>query len=280
MFCVVVATFFSLSSAASFLKTGMVSEAEVLTTLESELTGNVSGVRFKRLQKSLESTYRVLPKTNTGNLGHQIVRYVLHRHFVRAHGWFIRGLEPDTNEVEEWVPSYLQNLLEKAHGGSGISLHELTAFAAALEDLVHREARQRLELAYKIHEVPLHTVLEEQQVEDLITTFFVTFLKAGNFSADNAMIGRLASAESLTVSLRGWRGDKCRFLKDDTDCGGHCRELSRVQREGLQEFDTHLTGHGVPVSRSCSSLCLLQNGPPYPLGLHREGRLPLFAGRA
>jgi len=188
MFCVVVATFFSLSSAASFLKTGMVSEAEVLATLESELTGNVSGVRFKRLQKSLESTYRVLPKTNTGNLGHQIVRYVLHRHFVRAHGWFIRGLEPDTNEVEEWVPSYLQNLLEKAHGGSGISLHELTAFAAALEDLVHREARQRLELAYKIHEVPLHTVLEEQQVEDLITTFFVTFLKAGNFSADNAMI--------------------------------------------------------------------------------------------
>ena len=95
--------------------------------------------------------YASLPKEKSGYLGHQAVRYALHRLLLEHHGWFIVGLEPAEEALPpylhgEWVPQYLQGLLEQRLGDRGIDLHEIAALAAALEDLVQAESSKRMDL--------------------------------------------------------------------------------------------------------------------------------------
>jgi len=185
--------------ASSFLRAGQVTEADALQFLESELVGGTrpdARQHLQWLEETLRPTYVALPKNAAGNLGHQAVRYVLHRLFVQQHGWFIRGLEP-TNDtswrtdtkpltVKEWVPDFLQGVLEKKEGERGTDLRELAALAAALEDLVRKEAVGRLKTAYELHGLSLSGPSSEPQVEEALNTYFVAYLKAGNFSADDA----------------------------------------------------------------------------------------------
>jgi len=186
------------SEATSFLRAGQVSEEDAARSLESELmAGSVGDARLRRLQDLLGPTYKALPKNAAGNLGHQAVRYVLHRLFVQQHGWFIRGLEASNHTswhpedkpatVKEWVPDFLQGFLEKRWGDRGTNLGELAAVAAALEDLVRKEATGRLQTAYEFHGLPLDQPVPEHLVQEAIDTYFVAYLKKGNFSAEDMM---------------------------------------------------------------------------------------------
>ena len=135
---------------------GQVGRADVEARLESELEPKHDDEteRLLDFEKALQTTYNSLPKNEEGHISHQAVRYVLHRVFAQRRGWFIRGLEPNSrspsamsNLQEEWVPSYLQALLEREEkelGEKGTSLKELAALAAAIEDLAAGESGARL----------------------------------------------------------------------------------------------------------------------------------------
>jgi len=184
------------SDATSFLRAGQVSEEDVSRSLESELmAGGVGDERLRRIQDLLGPTYTTLPKNEFGNLGHKAVRYVLHRFFVQQYGWFMRGLEPNSDIswraaekpalVKEWVPDFLQGLLERQLGEQGINLRTLAAAAAALEDLVRKEAAGRLQTAYELHGLPLDQPVFERSVQEAMDTYFVAYLNEGNFSAED-----------------------------------------------------------------------------------------------
>lgn len=180
----------SFGDAANFLRSGQVTEVDAQSSLDAELAIAVGDERLTQLEDALRVTYESLPKNMHGNLGHQAVRYVLHRLFVQRYGWFIRGLEPNSERAapstaspQEWVPSFLQGILEERVGERGANLHELAALAAALEDLVRKEAVGRLEMAYSLHGLPMTGTVLRHKVEEAVATYFVTFLLAGNFSA-------------------------------------------------------------------------------------------------
>merc|ERR1719277_2579504 len=125
-----------------------------------------------KFKKALQTTYVSLPKNSDGHLEHQAVRYVLHRLFTQRHGWFIKGLEPDGDvwhtqvseeSLKDWVPSYMLDRLEKRVGSRGVDLGDLAALAAALEDLVNKEAAGTLEEAYRLHGFPDHGNLDPTQ---------------------------------------------------------------------------------------------------------------------
>jgi len=80
----------------------------------------------------------------------------------------------------------LQVLLEKRLGPShGTDLHHLMALAAALEDLVQKEAASRLLSAYKMHGLPLSGKTPEPEVEEALETYFIAYLKPGNLTVQN-----------------------------------------------------------------------------------------------
>jgi len=159
---------------------------DVQKSLASQLSVISSSTRMAELENSLRVTFAALPKENGELLGHQAVRYMLHRHMLQRHGWFMVGLEP--NDVApppylngEWVPSFLQGLLEERLGGRGIDLHELAALATALEDIVHKETAQRLETTYQLLNLPIVAELDATQADKVIMSFAMLYLE-GNFT--------------------------------------------------------------------------------------------------
>lgn len=204
----------TLVEATSFLKSGMVDKADAEHFFESELSSD----RLADTEKTLTETFNSLPKNSHGNLGHQAVRYVLHRYFVQRYGWYVKGLEPGNNtwksdvsptEVLEWVPTYLQDMLEKHLGMRGTSLRELSALAAAFEDLVDKEVAGRLETAYAMHAFPVDKALSKDEVEALLQTYTMALLVGGNYTA--AGTGEMEHKEKLFATkytdwplVQGW----------------------------------------------------------------------------
>eukprot|EP00441_Pelagodinium_beii_P023350 CAMPEP_0197653640 /NCGR_PEP_ID=MMETSP1338-20131121/36528_1 /TAXON_ID=43686 ORGANISM="Pelagodinium beii, Strain RCC1491" /NCGR_SAMPLE_ID=MMETSP1338 /ASSEMBLY_ACC=CAM_ASM_000754 /LENGTH=635 /DNA_ID=CAMNT_0043228833 /DNA_START=108 /DNA_END=2015 /DNA_ORIENTATION=+ len=187
--------FLAVASGYSFIDSIEFTESEASDSL-MEKSGS-KGEKWMELHKALSSTYEALPKNKNGYLDHQAVRYVLHRLFVQRYGWYIKGLEPngedwhhkpapgEGSKIQDWVPSFLQNLLEDKAHHDGLDLSELVSLAAALEDLVSHEAESRLKTAYQIHDVDISQSMDRETAEDIVRTWYVGFLLAGNFSASS-----------------------------------------------------------------------------------------------
>eukprot|EP00438_Fugacium_kawagutii_P020507 Skav212684 [mRNA] locus=scaffold1930:86587:94180:+ [translate_table: standard] len=157
-------TFFTLSAAHSFLNSNEVTENEVQQSLMDNLETDVEqGQKWSEIHQALLPTYNALPKNSQGLIDHQAVRYVLHRMFVQKYGWYIKGLEPSGDHWHEEKPSDTE----------------------LAKELVSHEAKNRLKTAYQIHDFPMTGELTRDQADDLVRTWYVSFLLAGNFSASS-----------------------------------------------------------------------------------------------
>eukprot|EP00930_Biecheleria_cincta_P031277 TRINITY_DN21711_c0_g2_i1.p1 TRINITY_DN21711_c0_g2~~TRINITY_DN21711_c0_g2_i1.p1 ORF type:complete len:620 (-),score=129.24 TRINITY_DN21711_c0_g2_i1:184-2043(-) len=194
------AAFSAGSASGSSFAAQEVSKAEASDSLLGELNWLGSkDQRWQSLTSALSTTYTALPKNKHGLIEHQAARYALHRFFVQQYGWYIKGLEPNIEhasvkaeegnteavKAKEWLPTFLQSLLEDKLGHDGIDLDGLVALAASLEDLVAHETEHRLKTAYEIHALPMDKAVTREQANDLVRTWYVAFLLAGNFSASS-----------------------------------------------------------------------------------------------
>lgn len=156
--------------------------------------------RWQDLKNAFLTTYTALPKNEHGLIEHQTARYALHRFFVQRNGWYIKGLEPtvahqkqegvaDNSEQlkkNEWVTSFLQDMLEEKLNHQGLDLDGLVALAATVEDLVAHETKHRLKIAYEMQDLPMDKALSMEDAKEVVRTWYIGFLLAGNFSADSA----------------------------------------------------------------------------------------------
>jgi len=182
----------------NFQEAGQVSKEDVESSLLAELTNKLrpgaQSDRINQFEGELRSMYSSLPKSANGGLDHNVVRYALHRLLVQRHGWFVKGLEPDSDAkgqeaaagLKEWVPSYLQAVLESRTAGRGFDLSELAALAATLEDLVHDEAIQRLKYIYEVMGLSMEERVDGEQAHELVDMFTMAYLRGGNFTASSA----------------------------------------------------------------------------------------------
>lgn len=189
------------------------STQDVEATLLAELTGTSSASKdhMRSLEAALRPMYAAVPQETDGTLGHPVVRYVLHRFFMHQYGWFVRGLEPASSmknetalgDLQGWVPSYLQKFIESLRGGRGLSLKELAALAATLEDLVHKEAVRRLEQAYHALEMPLNSSLDDAASRQMLEIFMMIYMLGGNFGLKgNASVHKAHTI--FTEKLKYW----------------------------------------------------------------------------
>jgi len=180
----------------SFRGSGQMKEEDIQQALVFERTSG--GERLAHFEQELSDMFTSLPKDVDGLVGHQLVRYALHRYFLHRHGWFIRGLEPGNATwtpqrrpdgslppafVKEWVPAHLQNAIEQKGGNHGMDLHDMATMAATLEDLVHKEVEIKLQMVYDVHSQAITDVLPRTQADEILSTYLMTFLLAGNLTA-------------------------------------------------------------------------------------------------
>eukprot|EP00931_Biecheleriopsis_adriatica_P049063 TRINITY_DN28371_c0_g1_i2.p1 TRINITY_DN28371_c0_g1~~TRINITY_DN28371_c0_g1_i2.p1 ORF type:complete len:628 (+),score=106.36 TRINITY_DN28371_c0_g1_i2:22-1884(+) len=159
-----------------FMDVQYLDEKDVDMTMALEMSAEANGTRLAMLEEALRPTYQSLPKDAYGHLGHQTVRYILHRYFLNIRGWLIKGLEP-----QGWVPSYLQQRFEEqATQKRGTQLHDLAEMAAAIEDLVRKEARGQLKQVYESLGLDVSQTLTPEDAQQVIDMYMLVLLTARN----------------------------------------------------------------------------------------------------
>jgi len=144
--------------------------------------------RLSKIEEVVSPIFLAMPHNEHGKLGHAAISYVLHRIFVQRHAWFIPGLErrgkgeaavngtsPSTlfvGKVPEYVPSSFENRISS----KGMGVHEIAVLAASLEHLVHREAVDRLQLAYKVHHFSPDDVTITSEAVEILDTYMAVYI--------------------------------------------------------------------------------------------------------
>lgn len=200
------------------------------SVLEQEIEMTVErSARREAWQEVLLPLFTVMPKNSYGSLGHQAARFLLHRAFSKRFGWFVRGLEPsnaswqgrpwEPKEEHEWVPDYLQDIIEKGRGEMGIDLNSLIAFASTLEDFIATESDGRLKMAFEVHGIALDADVDHTILTSLLRSYMVSYMMAGN----------------LTVTdLEDFEDFKVEFAETDTDWPKTAEWLQSFEAENLE----------------------------------------------
>jgi len=174
-------------------------ESLLMGELSNAFRGGAAREHISSLEVELTGMYTAMPKSASGGLGHASVRFMLNRFFLQKHGWFIRGLEPanftatqkqvvesltqsKNQSLQEWVPGYLQDFIEETQDGRGIKLRELAVLAATIEDLIHKESNQRLEMTFSALELPVSSQLDANQFGAALEVYLMIYLLGGDFS--------------------------------------------------------------------------------------------------
>jgi hypothetical protein len=166
-----------------------VSEGDIQTSLLEEIEGTLgtgsATNRLRLLEAILKPMYDALPKNEYGNLGHTTVRHALHRLFIKRHGWSIKGLGRNAEDMnitssagvlKDQVPTYIQNSFESRLGAKGLGLHELAVMASTLEHLIHKEAVSKLGDVYNVFDILPTEAVNKRQANELLDTYMMAFI--------------------------------------------------------------------------------------------------------
>jgi len=143
--------------------------------------------RVDQLETALRPMFLAMPKTETGTLKPDGVRYLLHRLFVEKHGWFVRGLDNAGKSWNASSPSALfkehvgdevHDVFEKKLLSKGFTLHDGAIMAATLESLVRADTMDRLRAAYRLVDMPADNSkpATEDQVLAAVDTYMLMYI--------------------------------------------------------------------------------------------------------
>eukprot|EP00427_Karlodinium_veneficum_P024580 CAMPEP_0169105346 /NCGR_PEP_ID=MMETSP1015-20121227/23745_1 /TAXON_ID=342587 /ORGANISM="Karlodinium micrum, Strain CCMP2283" /LENGTH=556 /DNA_ID=CAMNT_0009166695 /DNA_START=1706 /DNA_END=3376 /DNA_ORIENTATION=- len=189
-------------------------ESALFTELASNARGGIAQEHIHSLEEALRPMFNVVPREADGSLAHPVVRYVLHRFFVLRHGWFIRGLEPNASasqgnqslqDLQDWVPAYLQRFIERLQDGRGMNLRELAIIAATLDDLVHKEAVARLEQAFDAIDLSTSTKLDQAKTRQVLEIWMMIYMLGGRFKIRGQK--KVMKAHQIFINkIKDWDG--------------------------------------------------------------------------
>jgi hypothetical protein len=123
--------------------------------------GSTAAQRKKDVTEKLTSIFKVLPKNAHGRIERSMLRYALHRYFLREYSFMVRGLEPTQNAVNasalvtsegifrDRVPTFVEGVLEGRFFRKGFGLEDAALIATILEELVLEVPEKALEAAPK-----------------------------------------------------------------------------------------------------------------------------------
>eukprot|EP00405_Crypthecodinium_cohnii_P017735 CAMPEP_0206451708 /NCGR_PEP_ID=MMETSP0324_2-20121206/19511_1 /ASSEMBLY_ACC=CAM_ASM_000836 /TAXON_ID=2866 /ORGANISM="Crypthecodinium cohnii, Strain Seligo" /LENGTH=547 /DNA_ID=CAMNT_0053921659 /DNA_START=260 /DNA_END=1903 /DNA_ORIENTATION=+ len=177
--------------AQSSLDVQQLSKQVVEQVLLSELSTLGRAGKLEQMEDALRPLFVALPKNEHGLLEPSAVRYALHRFFVSTRGWYVKGLLPGSTPsageqtspalvMQDRVPEYIQSLFESHLSGQGLGLHELAAFAATLQDLVHAEAMGVLSGIYERVGISFGQNVTSDHLQEIVRMYLACYLFGPN----------------------------------------------------------------------------------------------------
>jgi len=154
-------------------------------TVSGERSGP-SGLRLDRIEAAMWQTFQAVPKTSMGRLTPLASRHMIRNYFAATHGWIINGLEQhamNTNETDvhqstillDKVPRLVEDLLFAKRAGHGLSLTDVVAMAATLEQLIFDETLELLEAAYVFNEHEPSELVNKEVLHDILDSYMLLF---------------------------------------------------------------------------------------------------------
>lgn len=122
-------------------------EAGLQEAIEIAL-GTAATEKKKEVAEKLTPIFNVLPKNAHGRIERPMLRYALHRYFLRQYSVMVRGLEPTQNALNatalvtsegvfrDRVPTFVEGVLEGRFFHKGFGLDDTVLIATILEELV------------------------------------------------------------------------------------------------------------------------------------------------
>jgi len=142
--------------------------------------------RVNRLEEALQPMFLAMPKQKDGHLSAAAVRYLLHRLFVQRHGWLVNGLQ---NVGDKWNSSSPAEIFKSTAGdevhkvfddtltSTGFTLKQVAVFAATLENLVHNDNIERLQVAHHMMGLsPEQVNLPEKKAAEVIKAYMMMYV--------------------------------------------------------------------------------------------------------
>jgi len=164
-------------------------EARLSASLAVTLDGKRSsllGLRLDSIEMAMWQTFQAVPKTSQGRLSTVASRHMIRNYFAATHGWIINGLEQhamnthvtDVHQstiLRDRVPQLVEDLLVAKRAGLGLSLTDVVAMAAALEQLIFDETLELLEVAYAFNMHSQSGLVNQEDLHNILDSYMLLF---------------------------------------------------------------------------------------------------------
>merc|ERR1719362_421499 len=175
-------------------------EARVSASLQAMLHGKQPRTRqeqLDRIETAMWKTFQAVPKNSAGRVLPRATRHLVHSYFVTMHGWMINGLEPhgmsdNVTEVHESgilldrVPQLVEDLLEAKRADHGLSLTEVVAMAAAIEQLILDETLVLMQTAYFFNGFDNSTLVDRDALLEILDSYVLLFESGSKANLNDA----------------------------------------------------------------------------------------------
>jgi len=169
--------------------------------------------QLDRIEATMWKTFQAVPKNSAGRVLPRATRHLVHSYFITTHGWIINGLEPhgmsnDVTEVHESgilldrVPQLVEDLLEAKRADHGLSLTEVVAMAAIIEQLVLDETLVFMQTAYYFNDVDTSAMVDRQALLDILDSYVLLFESGSKANLHDVQKHRLL--KKRVANHEGW----------------------------------------------------------------------------
>jgi len=282
--CISLQLLVSQGSASSAGHGGFLSAEGIEASLQDAIgaaLGSAASERKTDVMSKLTPIFQVLPKNAHGRIERPMLRYLLHRYFIRQYSVMVRGLEPTQNALSasalvtsqkvfrDRVPAFVEAVLEGRFFSKGFGLEDAAIITTILEELVLEVPEKSYETAPK-----QRTSLARSELQMLLDRYVLLWMMGEDADAQEV------TQETAEENIPQW-GSIIQFAHGEID-----RLVDKRRRQGSSNAfkpDSFTTADFQDVVKSMSSgfgvwweqECQLIKSNLMSIDHHRTGRVRL-----
>lgn len=165
-------------------------EEELLLSLQeaAEQVHSHDVMSLTEIARHLKPSFLALPQKG-GKITSSAMRYLVHSHFLKVHGWLVRGLEPVSHHsaangsavhdaairVQDKIPFFLDTIFDSQDGKKTFELSDVVLVVALLDNIFLEEGVSALEAAYHVNGFSTADQLTAEELDEIFKSYLLIF---------------------------------------------------------------------------------------------------------